>query len=197
MARPAREPSFDMLGVLSQPWTAQLALDLLPENNGPKVEVVRGSVVVTPHAGYDHQDIEIELAYRLKRAARRAKLWAYGEVDIVSGDDLFIPDLVVLRRSGGGQTTMPIADAVLLGEILSNGNRRKDLIDRPREYAAAGVPFFLRVDFRNRVPALVLHELIDGEYQPLAAAAAGTTFVMRRPFEFQVDPADLLEESGE
>src|SRR6187551_1622481 len=100
MAAPAREPSFDNLGRLDVPWTARLALDLLPENNGPRIEVLRGSVVVTPHASYDHQDIETELCYRLKRAARGVGLWTYAEVNIVSGDDLFIPDLAVLRTSG-------------------------------------------------------------------------------------------------
>ncbi|MGB2571281.1 hypothetical protein ACPFP2_22940 [Micromonospora citrea] len=86
--------------------------------------------------------------------------------------------------------------AVLLGEIVSPGDRRKDVIDRPREYAAAEVPFFLRVDLRNRVPAMALYELTDGEYRPVSAAAAGTTFVMREPFEFRVDPADLLDEEA-
>ncbi|WP_157746240.1 hypothetical protein [Micromonospora inositola] len=70
------------------------------------------------------------------------------------------------------------------------------MIDRRREYAAAGVPFFLRVDLRNRVPVLALHELVEGEYQALSAAAAGTTFVMRQPFVFTVDPADLLDEEA-
>jgi Uma2 family endonuclease len=196
MAAPAREPSFDILGTFNQPWTAQLALDLLPEHDGPRIEVIRGSVVVSPHAGYDHQDIEVELCYRLKAAARPAGLWAYAEVNVVSGDDLFIPDLAVLRRSGGGHKTMPIGDAVLLGEILSSGNRRKDLIDRPREYAEAGVPWFLRVDARNRVPGLVLHELVDGVYRPVVAAAAGTTFTMTAPFRFSVDPAELLGDAG-
>ena len=79
---------------------------------------------------------------------------------------------------------------------MSPGNRRKDVIDRPREYAAAGVPYFLRVDLRNRVPALALFELVDDDYRPLAAAAAGTTFVMRQPFEFSIDPADLLDEEA-
>jgi hypothetical protein len=91
---------------------------------------------------------------------------------------------------------MKIGHAVLLGEIVSPGNRRKDVIDRPREYAAAGVPFFLRVDLRNRVPTIALYELAEGEYRPLAAAAAGTTFVMKRPFEFSVDPADLLDDEA-
>jgi hypothetical protein len=71
MAQPAplpdielpREPSFEMLGILDdRPWTAQLALDLLPAQNGPRVEVFRGSVIVTPHAGFDHQEIELEAA---------------------------------------------------------------------------------------------------------------------------------------
>ncbi|MFI7600729.1 Uma2 family endonuclease [Actinoplanes sp. NPDC049681] len=139
---------------------------------------------------------ERQLAFLLHRSAREAGMWAYPGVTIVSGDDLFIPDFVVLRRSGGGKTVMPIAEAVLMGEIVSGSNRRKDIIDRPREYAAAGVPFFLRVDFRNRIPSLVLHELVDGEYLPVVAAAAGGTFAMRQPFEFSIDPADLLDEEG-
>ncbi|MCZ7439174.1 hypothetical protein O7598_22385 [Micromonospora sp. WMMC241] len=80
-----------------------------------------------------------------------------------------------------------VAAVLLLGEIAPFG-----VIDRPREHAA-GVPYFLRVDLRNRVPALALYELVDGEYHPLAAVA-GAGFVMRQPFEFSVDLADLLDE---
>lgn len=71
-----------------------------------------------------------------------------------------------------------------------------DVIDRPSEYAAVGVPFFLRVDLRNRVLTIALLELVDGEYRPLAAAAAGSTFAMREPFEFAIDPVELLDEEG-
>ncbi|NJP31782.1 hypothetical protein [Micromonospora thermarum] len=59
-----------------------------------------------------------------------------------------------------------------------------------------GVPFFLRVDLRNRVPTIALFELAVGEYRPLSAAAAGSAFVMTRPFAFSVDPADLLDEDA-
>ncbi|MCI4064785.1 hypothetical protein MRQ36_20330 [Micromonospora sp. R77] len=58
------------------------------------------------------------------------------------------------------------------------------------------MPFFLRVDLRNRVPAMALYEPAEGEYRPLSAAAAGTTFVMKQPFEFSLDPADLLDEEA-
>ncbi len=195
MAQSAYAPLIDALLTQPEPWTAQLALDLLPHENGPKVEIFRGSVIVTPHAGYNHQAAERELAYLLHRAARRADMWAYPECDVVSGDDLFIPDFAVLRRSGGDRTYVPITDAVLLGEIVSC-NRKKDIIDRPREYARAGVPFYLRIDFRDRVPSLVLSELADGGYRLVMAAAAGITFTMREPFEFTIEPEALLDEEG-
>ncbi|WP_433537500.1 hypothetical protein ACQPZK_07015 [Micromonospora sp. CA-249363] len=64
-------------------------------------------------------------------------------MNVVSNDDLFIPDIAVLKVSGGGRTAMGIGHAVLLGEIVSPGTRRRGVIDRPWEYAAAKVPFFL------------------------------------------------------
>lgn len=175
-------------------WTAELALRLLPETNGPRFEVFRGSVIVSPHANMDHQAVMRELVYRLHRAAREIGCWAYPESNLISGEDLFIPDFGVYRVSGAGRVAMEIADALLLGEIVSPGNRRKDIIDRPKQYAAAGVPWFMRVESRNRVPVVALHQLVEGEYRPVSAAAAGTPFVMREPFAFEIDPAELLDE---
>jgi Uma2 family endonuclease len=196
-ARPPQaspKPSLENLGLKLDEWNAALALELLPETNGPRIEVYGGSVIVAPHAGVDHQNIERNLGYLLHQAARPAGLRAYPEINIISGSDLFIPDVSVVRTSGAGRRTMDISEAVLLVEIVSEQSRRKDLIDRPVEYAAAGVPWFMRVDLRNRVPAIVLHQLLDGRYEPLAAAAAGSTFTMKEPFAFTVDPADLLDD---
>jgi Uma2 family endonuclease len=173
-------------------WTAEKALELLPETNGPRIEVYGGSVIVSPHEGVDHQIIAAELIIRLRPAARQAGLWAYPEVNIIGGDDLYIPDLSVLRTSGAGRASLDIADAVLLVEIVSDGNRRKDAIDRPKVYAAAKVPWYMRVELRRRVPAVALYELVDGAYQPAVACAAGSVFAMTEPFAFTVDPGELL-----
>ncbi|MER7889616.1 hypothetical protein ABTX15_07340 [Micromonospora sp. NPDC094482] len=43
---------------------------------------------------------------------------------------------------------------------------------------------------------MALFELTEGEYRPVAAAAAGSTFEMRQPFGFAIDPADLLDEEA-
>ncbi|WP_422750162.1 hypothetical protein [Micromonospora sp. WMMD1219] len=51
---PDRDPSggsLDLLGRRDQPWTAAAALDLLPQNNGPRIEVLSGCVIVTPGTG--------------------------------------------------------------------------------------------------------------------------------------------------
>lgn len=195
MAQSQFTPLIDAIMTQTKPWTAQLALDLLPPNNGPKVEIFRGSVIVTPDPGYDHQTAELELTYMLRRAARQAGMWAYLDCNVVSGDDLFIPDFAVHRRSAAGQTYMPIADAVLVGEIVWR-DRKKDVIDRPRQYARGGVPFYLLVDFRDRVPSLVLSELVDGAYRPVVTATAGEMFRMAEPFAFEIDPAALLDDEA-
>jgi Uma2 family endonuclease len=182
-------------GVLLTPvdeWTADLAMKLLPETNGPRVEVFHGSAIVSPHAGVDHQIIARQLAYLLHQAARRVGFEAYPEINVIDGDDLYIPDISVFRKSGAGQVSMDIADAVMLVEIVSDGHRRKDVIDRPKVYAQAKVPWFMRVEARRRIPSIVLHELVDGEYHPVLACAAGTTFAMTEPFAFSIDPAELL-----
>jgi Putative restriction endonuclease len=175
-------------------WTADLAMKLLPESNGPKVEIVAGRAVVSPHAGVDHQIIAGELYTRLRPAARQAEFRAYLEINVIDGDDLYIPDLAVLRTSAAGKASVDIADALMLVEIASDSNRRKDVIDRPRLYAAAKVPWFMRIEFRRRVPSIALHELIDGAYEPVLACAAGTTFAMSEPFPFSIDPGELLDD---
>ncbi len=191
----SKTPTFDEgLRASVDRWTAKLAMQLLPETNGPKVEVFHGSLILSPHAGVDHQIVAAQLLHRLRPAARQVGFRAYPEVNVIDGDDLYIPDLSVFRKSGAGQASMDIADAVMLVEIVSDGHRPKDVIDRPRVYAAAKVPWFMRIEFRRRVPAIVLHELIDGEYEPVLACAAGTTFAMTEPFPFSIDPGELLDD---
>jgi hypothetical protein len=142
----------------------------------------------------DHQAIERQLSYLLHQAARKVGFWVYPEVNVLYEEELFIPGLSVVRTSGAGRSTMDIADAVMLVEIVSREHRRKDVIDRPAVYAEAGVPWFMRIEFRRRIPTIVLYELADGAYRPALACAAGTVFEMTEPFPFSIDPAELLDD---
>ena len=131
---------------------------------------------------------------RLTQAARRREVCGSTQRSTWSRARISSFRTSSCSESGGGRTSMNIADAVLLGEIVSPGNRRKDIIDRPKQYAAAGVPFFMRVECATGCRPWRCTSSSRGSTSPVAAAAAGTRFVMREPFEFAIDPADLLDE---
>jgi Uma2 family endonuclease len=77
---------------------------------------------------------------------------------------------------------------LLLVEITSPGNFRQDRIAKHGDYAAAGIPFYLRVDLENGYEALeaTVFRLADGEYREGARSVGG---VLRSsvPWPFEAD----------
>jgi len=177
-------------------WTAQRAVVELPETTGMTIEVLDGSLVVSPRPSTRHQAALRELLYELHRAARRVGLAAYPEINMVCGDDLTSPDIVVIRPPDEEKVWVPAQDAVLVVEIMSAGSKRKDRFEYPQVAAREKIGHFLRVEFRGEDPVFFLHELVDGEYRPAVVAPAGTPFVMREPFDFSIDPARLVEDGA-
>lgn len=175
-------------------WTAQRALAELPETSDMVIEVIDGSLIVSPRPASDHAEALRELAYHLHRAAREAGYRALPEINLVIGKDLTDPDITVVKPPSERKVFFDASEAVLVVEIMSPGSRRKDRIERPPIYAEAGIQHYLRVEFRNGDPVVLLHELIDGEYRPVSAAAAGSMFRMSEPFAFEIDPAVLRAE---
>jgi len=173
-------------------WTAQRALALLPES--PVIfEVIDGSLLVSPRPNTDHQRALRELGYLLNHAARPADLEVFPEINVVLDEDLFHPDLVAVHRDGEKRTWFDETHVVMVVEIMSPSSRRLDRHTRPKRYAEARIPYYLRVEFRGDDAVMILHSLAGGEYRPIASAAGGSTFVMTEPFRFELDPNDLLD----
>jgi hypothetical protein len=191
MAQAAVE--YDGLYVGPGRWTAQRALSELPETSGMTIEVFDGSLVVSPRPSTRHQAALRELTYLLHQAARAAGYAAYPEINVVCGEDLTIPDIAVIRQPDEERIWVPADDVVLAVEIMSDGTKRKDRFTHPDIYAREKVKYFMRVEFRKNVPVIFLHELADEGYRPVVAAPAGTTFTMREPFAFEIDPARLVD----
>jgi Uma2 family endonuclease len=174
-------------------WTAQRALAELPETTEMTIEVIDGSLVMTPRPELKHARAIRDLAYLMHQSARTAGMQALPEINLVVGEDLTSPDITVAGGAAADGVWLDASVAVLVVEIMSSGSRRKDRIERPAIYAEAGIRHYLRVEFRGEDPVMLLHELVDGEYRPIVVAAAGTTFTMHEPFEFAIDPAELLD----
>jgi hypothetical protein len=174
-------------------WTAQRALAELPDVAESVIEVVDGSLVLSPLTDSRYQDVVTRLWHVLDKAARAVGLEAVPEADVVLGEDLACPHVCVLNRLDRDRGWIDSAEAVLVAEVLPSRADRQCRFVRPEKYAMAGIGHYMRVEFRGWTPVVFLRELAGRDYRLVGAAAAGTTFSMREPFPLEFDPAELVE----
>lgn len=132
-----------------------------------RIELLNGELIVSPMANDRHQEIQMELAYRFRRAAEHVPgvhIRAGSNVRLAADGGL-IPDVVVFRGRAGGRRTEYGFDGPpdLVVEILSPSNRQYDLVGKASAYALAGVPEYWIVDPVRSV--LITGKLVDGTYQ--------------------------------
>jgi Uma2 family endonuclease len=121
--------------------------DALPEEVCRSIEVIDGAVTVSPSPSRWHQDVAFNLAAALK-AACGADWRVTLDVDLRLADVPLLnrrPDIVVYRADVPNDRVLRPADVLLVIEITSPGSITSDTIDKPGEYAAAGVPRYWRV----------------------------------------------------
>ncbi|TNH23567.1 Uma2 family endonuclease [Micromonospora orduensis] len=96
------------------------------------------------------------------------------------------PDVVAIRREHADRSTVPVEDALLAVEVISPTSVLRDMYDKARVYAHAGVQTYWVVDpLRER---MTLTEFVlgpKGEYE--AAAHTDDVFVTERPWKVAVD----------
>jgi hypothetical protein len=187
MAMPA-EPMSDHDGFTVEDWLA------LPER-GQRVELIDGSFVVSPQAATNHQLCTGRLRTLLAASAPE-DLEVVEAANLICADEGAIPDLVVADADVMVAATVALQPhhVRLVAEVVSPGrkNRMRDYHDKPRMYAAAGIPVFLRVELTGAgAPRVEVFELRDGHYVLSAQAAAGGLVQLTEPFKVSFDPAEL------
>jgi Uma2 family endonuclease len=168
------------------PWTEDDYF-ALPETPA-KVELVDGALVVNPLSNAIHQRLVLEISMLFVHTCPTREWEVYPGLNVrLWPGHIRNPDVVVARR---GATTLyvPARDMLLLVEITSPGNFRQDRIAKHGDYAAAGIPFYLRVDLENGPEAVeaTVFRLVDGEYRVAAQSVDG---VLRAelPWPFEAD----------
>ncbi len=177
------------------PWTEEEYL-ALPED-GTRYELLDGSLLVSPAPGVLHQQVARRLANLLERVAPEG--WEVVEaVNVrVAPSRILIPDVVILTSLPAGAVCRP-EQVALVGEVVSPSTTAIDriLILKPQLYAAAGVPWYLRLELTELktegAPEAVLHELADGTYVERARAAGDQPLKLSAPVEVAFTPEDLL-----
>jgi len=154
------------------PWTFDDLADL-PED-GRRYEVVDGALLVSPAPSDFHQAVARRLFRQLDQQAP-AEWESVYEVAFRVRTDGRIPDLAVIRAGVPVRPRLPAyapADFGLLVEVVSPTSTGMDRVLKPAEYAAAGVPYFWRVE-TEPVLVIIAFEIVDGQYREVTRLASG------------------------
>lgn len=192
------QPQLDM----PQEWTYDELVDYvesLPHDVNPHCyEIVDGSLVVTPSPDVVHEAASDRLRAILRDAYGPDYLVG-GPLDIELGRSYLTPDLVVIPRSLIGQRSRPLppSDVLLVVEVVSPGSVTTDRITKPAQYAAAGIPVYLRLETDPEL-SLTAYRLPEGGtvYAEVGSWTRGQTAHLSEPFPVDVVLDQLLPELG-
>ncbi|MEU5548111.1 Uma2 family endonuclease [Streptomyces sioyaensis] len=174
------------------PWTLGDVL-ALPEDTRSRIELVGGSLVMSPSPGIPHQRASRRLAALLETAAvaAAAPVEVLEAINLVVPDGLLIPDIAVcdVDAAADAGLTIDAHDVLLVVEIASPSTRVTDRKMKPHLYAAAGIAHYWRLELEP-APRLYLGRLESGSYTD-RLIQAGETTTIEEPFPIGIDPRVL------
>ena len=173
-----------------EPWSEDEYFALGETAN--RIELIDGSLWVSPAPSKRHQHIVFLLAKGLYDAAERAGLLVLQDVNLrLAGGRILQPDIVVADTDDVGNT-VEAAEAKLVIEVVSPSNAGTDRLLKPQLYAAAGIGWYLRVEQPQESVALHLERLDGDHYIRVAVANPGQALACEEPFPFELEMASLL-----
>lgn len=189
MASPTRVGLHDHEG----PWTEDDFLELHGERY---VELLDGSLLVSPLAGRRHQRLSSHLWRTLDDAAPEG-LEVLEAINVrVAPGRILEPDLVVVTNPGLDLAVTEAADVALVVEITSPGSIAADRAIKPPLYAEAGVPHYLRIELHRGGPTALVFRLHGGRYLQTDRVRPGELTRLTEPIAVTVDLAALAEPSS-
>ncbi|MFK0044939.1 Uma2 family endonuclease [Streptomyces sp. NPDC090741] len=170
-----------------------LALPGLPRHTEP----IDGSLVFSAPQSVFHSTVTDLLGAELRRC-RTSGFRVVREAAVVPDrrnglvpDSGVVPDIGVVRASactGRDQWSYPVADTVLVVEVVSPDSEARDIGTKPHRYAAAGIPSFWRVESRESGPPPVHLFRLDPVNRSYAHTGAQRGVVTTGvPFRMEID----------
>ena len=127
-------------------WTTD-DLEVLPDD-GVRRELLDGLLLVSPSPTDIHQIIAMRLGVALEESCP-ATLQVTQAVEVrINHRRTFIPDVLVTTDEAASRHARPYAphEVILAVEIVSPTSVSMDRITKPALYAAAGIPYYWRIE---------------------------------------------------
>ncbi|MGH8774772.1 MAG: Uma2 family endonuclease [Jiangellaceae bacterium] len=171
-------------------WTVD-DLDLLPEGDGLRYELVDGMLLVSPAPWPRHQVVSGQLFKLLDASCPPHLKVLYAPVDWrPDRRNSLEPDLLVVPKADIGERNITAVLALAV-EILSPSSRLRDTTLKFVKYAEGGITSYWIIE--PAVPSLVAYDLVEDAYVEVTHAVGGEQVTLERPYRVTVSPAALLE----
>lgn len=165
-----------------QEWTVD-DLGQLPKDL--PYELINGRLVL-PSPTALHQELCVEIVLSLRVNCPPEFLATIGLSLQIDRRNEPRPDVVAIRREHANRSPVPVGNAILAVEVISPTSTVRDLHDKAKAYARAGIPTYWVVDpLTDRVILTEYRLAPNGEYE--RAAHTGDLFVTERPWKVSVD----------
>jgi Uma2 family endonuclease len=161
---------------------------LAAPDDAPRVELVDGVMLVVPSPSIGHQKAG-NLLWAWLRANCPKHLDASTAVGVaVAMNSTCEPDVVLHWAEAPLDRHFLLPhEVVLVVEIVSPGTRRRDRMEKPAVYAAAGIPHFWRIE---QDPIRVYAYRLDGDHYRLDAESADE-IVLDEPFPIRLPISEI------
>ena len=148
-----------------------------------------GVLSIMPPAAYAHAIIATRLTGWLmaagvpaERIAQAVGLRIPGRRGTVGGR---IPDLIVWSKAQADGVWLPVADVLMVVEIISPGSEGVDTVTKRKEYAVAGIPQYWMID-QDPAQTVTMHRL-DGDNYVVQATMPLAWVLNTSPAEHDLD----------
>lgn len=162
--------------------------DRMPEEICMRIEIVDGSIIVSPSATPRHNRISWMLASAL-HAAAPAPWQVTTDVDLRLSDVPLHnrrPDVLVFQ---GDPDELPVRphQVLLAVEIMSKGSVIADRLDKPAEYASASIPHYWRIEQKDAGLVAYTYALDAANKTYIATGSHTNALKAERPFSITLD----------
>ncbi|SHN45576.1 Uma2 family endonuclease [Cryptosporangium aurantiacum] len=163
--------------------------DALGEDDWVHHELIDGHIIVCASPTNLHNRVVFMLWAALE-AVLPAGFVVVGDVDVAMADKRQCPrpDLIVVPREvGEGRVRTQSDDVRLAVEVLSPGTARIDRQNKPRIYAAAGIPSYWLVDLE---PFTIVEHRVTGRWYQEVQRVTGDQISVTEPFDLMIDVSE-------